>query len=164
MLLYDADGNLVDDVDYGSKSPWPEQADGEGFTLSLANPFADNSFAWQWESPTMFGTPGALNDNYIGEPLKVDSEPDTEPESFVVCCPNPFTDKAEICWRQNVEAVVQVELFSAQGQVLARWRGHYADGEHSLDISNAVSWRSGLYYAKITIDSTKSMVVKILRR
>lgn len=164
VLLYDADGNLVDDIDYGNKSPWPEQADGEGFTLSLANPFADNSFAWQWESPTMFGTPGALNDNYIGEPLKVDGEPDTEPESFVVCCPNPFVDKAEICWRQNVEAVVQVELFSAQGQVLARWRGHYADGEHSLDISNAVSWRSGLYYAKITIDSNKSMVVKILRR
>ena len=166
VLLYDADGNLIDDVEYDNKSPWPKQADGDGYTLSLADPFADNSFAWQWESPTLFGTPGAQNDNYIGMPLSVDdSTASFMTQPFAMCCPNPFDNNAEICWSQDAGANVRIEIISAQGRVLADLgRKWYAGGDHSINITDAVKWQTGLYFAKIAIDGCQPLVIKILRQ
>lgn len=165
VILYDSDGNLIDDVEYGNKSPWPEEADGDGFTLSLANPFADNSLAWQWECPTLYGTPGALNDNYAGEPLPVEEETKSLSAVSAMCYPNPFNEFAEIRWKQDVSANVCVELISAQGMVLTDFGNKfYKEGEHSLDITNAFSWQQGLYFAKITIDGSRPVVIKILRQ
>ena len=165
VQLFDTDDNLIDDVEYADKSPWPKLADGEGYTLSLANPFANNSLAWQWECPTLYGTPGALNDNYIGDPLSVEEKTKSFPVVFAMCYPNPFSESAEICWQQDVSADVRVEIVSAQGQVLVDFGSKfYAEGEHSLNITDAVNWHSGLYFAKITIDNSAPVVVKILRQ
>jgi hypothetical protein len=156
---------LIDEVEYGSKSPWPKLPDDYGFTLSLANPFADNSQPMLWERSVLFGTPGALNDNYIGAPLSVGNAASTLPTFFANCHPNPFADAAEIRWNQTVAANVQIELISAQGQVLSDFgRKFYEAGEHSLDITNAVNWQSGLYFAKITIDNCTPVVIKILHQ
>ena len=162
VQLFDADGNLVDDVEYGSKQPWPK-LDSYDYTLSLANPFADNSQPMLWERSVLFGTPGALNDNYVGEPLSVDDA--AQPEVFAMCHPNPFADEAEITWNQVVAANVRIEIISAQGQVLADFGSKfYVEGEHSIDITQAVNWHPGLYFAKITIANSQPMIIKILRQ
>ena len=165
VQLYDAGGNLIDDLEYSDKSPWPSQADGEGYTLSLADPFADNSVAWQWECPTLYGTPGAQNDNYIGKPLSVDDVTNYAPTTFAMCYPNPVVDNAEIIWQQDIAANVQVEILSAQGVVLADFGSKFYDeGEHTLNITKAVDRQPGLYFAKITIDGNQPVVIKILRQ
>ena len=115
--------------------------------------------------PHIVRNPGALNDNYIGEPLSIDELNTSVAGVSVMCYPNPFADKAEIRWRQSVAADVRVELFSSQGQILADMVSHhYADGEHSVDITNLVNWQQGLYFAKITIDGSRPIVIKILRQ
>ncbi len=165
VILYDADGYLIDEVEYGNKSSWPKLPDGYGFTISLANPFDDNSLPTLWEKSVLFGTPGSLNDNYIGEPLSVDGATETLPEITAMCHPNPFTDEAEIRWSQAVEANVQIEIISAQGQILTDFGNtFYLEGEHSLDITKAVYWQPGLYFAKITIANSQPLIIKILRQ
>ena len=163
VQLFDADGNLVDDIEYSNKSPWPKLTDGDGFTMSLANPFTDNSRPTLWERSVLFGTPGALNDNYIGEPLSVEDV--TLPETFAMCHPNPFTDEARIYWNQSVAANARIEIISAQGQVLTDFGSKfYVEGEHSIDITDAINWHPGLYFAKITIANSQPVIIKILRQ
>ncbi|MCA9136824.1 MAG: DUF4347 domain-containing protein [Planctomycetales bacterium] len=61
--LVDADGNLIDSVDYSDSDPWPTQPDGNGFSLSLINPTFDNSLAESWNASAQInGTPGVAND------------------------------------------------------------------------------------------------------
>ncbi|MEM6689206.1 MAG: DUF4347 domain-containing protein [Planctomycetota bacterium] len=63
ITLLDRDGNVVDQVEYDDKDPWPEAPDGDGFTLSLISPDLDNSIATNWAaSEAINGTPGAAND------------------------------------------------------------------------------------------------------
>jgi len=113
----------------------------------------------------LFGTPGVLNDNYIGEPLSIKNSAVTLQETFAMCHPNPFADEAEICWHQAIAANTQIEIISAQGQVLTDFGSKFYDeGEHSIDIANAINWQSGLYFAKITIANNQPLIIKILRQ
>ena len=62
VRLWNADGYLVDIVNYDDSDPWPTEPDGEGPTLSLIDPDDDNSLAGSWlASDQDGGTPGAVN-------------------------------------------------------------------------------------------------------
>ena len=70
--LLDNLGNVVDNVTYGTNSPWPAAANNHGPSLSLIDPLLDNSLAINWAPETalagvnsagkpIYGTPGSLN-------------------------------------------------------------------------------------------------------
>ncbi len=62
VRLYNADGYLIDIVNYDDSSPWPTAPDGDGPSLSLIDPNLDNSLAASWDASTQDGgTPGAIN-------------------------------------------------------------------------------------------------------
>ncbi len=62
VRLWNADGYLVDIVNYDDNDPWPTEPDGDGPTLSLIDPDDDNSLAGSWlASDQDGGTPGAVN-------------------------------------------------------------------------------------------------------
>jgi len=62
VRLYNADGILVDIVNYSDSDPWPSGPDGNGPTLSLIDPDSDNSLAASWAASDQDGgTPGAIN-------------------------------------------------------------------------------------------------------
>ena len=48
LRLEDANGNLVNQVDYHFGGEWPEQAAGNGSSLELVNPGADNTLGGAW--------------------------------------------------------------------------------------------------------------------
>ena len=48
ILLVDAVGNPVDEVEYFDDGRWPQWADGRGSSLELRDPFADNSIPEAW--------------------------------------------------------------------------------------------------------------------
>jgi len=50
MVLADAFGNIIDDVEYTDSSPWPVEADGNGSYLELVDLNADNSLASNWKA------------------------------------------------------------------------------------------------------------------
>ena len=71
--LRDALGNVVDVVTYGNSGDWPEEANGDGSSLVLCDPSADNSDPANWIAavqPTgvfisgteILGSPGLAND------------------------------------------------------------------------------------------------------
>ena len=62
IRLYNAEGALIDRVDYDDTDPWPSGADGQGFSLELINPDFDNAIAGSWGDSIVFnGTPGQPN-------------------------------------------------------------------------------------------------------
>ena len=62
IIVRRADGMVVDLVHYDDGGLWPGRADGEGATLELEDPFADNDSPSVWHSSAVVGgTPGRAN-------------------------------------------------------------------------------------------------------
>ncbi len=62
VRIFDASGAIVDSLTYDDSAPWPEEADGNGYTLALTDPTCDNHLPECWNaSAQMNGTPGAPN-------------------------------------------------------------------------------------------------------
>jgi len=62
IQLEDADGNLIDRVDYDDEAPWVTEPDGNGPTLSLIDASLDNALPENWRaSDAAGGTPGKSN-------------------------------------------------------------------------------------------------------
>lgn len=62
LQILAADGTAVADVTYNDRAPWPEAADGDGYSLTLIQPFArpDPSLPSSWRpSASIHGSPGA---------------------------------------------------------------------------------------------------------
>lgn len=64
LQLLAADGQILRDFTYNDRSPWPEAADGDGFSLTLihpeSNPAHDNPHHWR-PSRSVHGTPGSAD-------------------------------------------------------------------------------------------------------
>lgn len=59
LALLDDDGRIIDEVHYGDSYPWPPEADGDGPTLELTQPTADNADPGFWrKSRSAHGSPG----------------------------------------------------------------------------------------------------------
>ena len=73
LLMVDTMGNTVDSVNFSNESPWPEEANGAGFSLELKNTYLNNSLAENWQrSYRPGGSPGQptvriINTLYINE-------------------------------------------------------------------------------------------------
>ena len=65
VRLFDAEGLLVDEVNYDDSSPWPLEPDGNGPTLELIHPSLDNRLGANWSASDINGgTPGLINSVY----------------------------------------------------------------------------------------------------
>jgi hypothetical protein len=67
LTLFDNELNIIDSVRYDDKSPWPEDADGLGFTLSLIKPYLDNAIPENWISSFMAGGSAGKSNDYVPE-------------------------------------------------------------------------------------------------
>lgn len=78
LELMNSSGQIVDVVDFKTGGVWPAAANGNGPSLSLTDPFADNSDAANWKPETTFAfnhpigmgvyaTPGAANFSTPGQ-------------------------------------------------------------------------------------------------
>jgi len=68
LFLYDAAGALVDQAEYDDKSPWPSEADGEGFTLVRVDELGHEGSHKNWApSVRPLGTPGNVNSAMLGQ-------------------------------------------------------------------------------------------------
>lgn len=172
LQLLDSAGNLVDEVEYNSKT-WPD-ADGNGYTLALTDPFSDNAARRLWHANDLHGTPGAENglfspshdDFSIGDDsFHVDVVEVPEKAVFAVCRPNPVTDNAAIVWQQPTDGLAHVDLFDIQGRHLACICNQcYSQGEHKAEFGDvAKEWQPGVYFAKISIANSQPVIIKILR-
>ncbi len=59
ITLKNANGTLIDEVDFDDNLPWPEEPDGNGPTLQLIQPSLDNALPGSWTG--IPATPGEVN-------------------------------------------------------------------------------------------------------
>ncbi|MBN1672601.1 MAG: lamin tail domain-containing protein [Kiritimatiellae bacterium] len=68
LALLDSDGLTVTSVRYNDKAPWPETADGDGFSLTLADPDNASNEADNWRASNLIGGSPGYDD---GAPYRV---------------------------------------------------------------------------------------------
>ncbi|MCB9770907.1 MAG: lamin tail domain-containing protein, partial [Candidatus Omnitrophica bacterium] len=66
--LSDSMGDPVDRVDYGIEFPWPLDSSGQGSSMELLNPSADNNLGGSWKASQGEPTPGAVNSAFTENP------------------------------------------------------------------------------------------------
>ena len=126
LVLADAFGNIIDQVEYTDSAPWPESADGDGFYLELINVNSDNALASNWKasSDAVLNTT-VFNSNAI---------------DFAVY-PNPTKEKLTITSKQILEEII---IFNPLGQQIKTFQVNFKTGE--IDIS---ALQKGMYFLSL---------------
>ncbi len=142
VRLYDQYEYLIDSVAYTVLNPWPTNANGTGYTLSLIDPKSDNSKPQSWQrSKDIGGTPGAAN---VGTDIE-----EVPQMTATYCYPNPTLGIVKV----EVNNLVLVEVYSAVGSKVLE------STEQTIDLS---LMPKGVYTFVITTDDEEitEMVVK----
>jgi hypothetical protein len=113
--LFDAEGNLIDFVNFTPNSPWPTDVNGTGASIELVNPLTDNNKGSNWMSSPDGGTPGKLN----LRTLPHDSTNEFLPTGCSLSCfPNPFRDYTTVRIEAPVSGKYKIEIYDLAGRLL----------------------------------------------
>jgi len=161
LRLFNAEGGLVDVIVYEDNLPWPVEADGNGSTLELIDPSANNTLAENWMSSSRLGgTPGWENGTI---PTSSESEADA-PRTFALNqnYPNPFNPSTYISFVLPSATNVELTVYNMLGQkVQTLISGNLTSGTHSINF-DASNLSSGIYLYQLrtsTTSLTKRMVL-----
>ncbi|MGF7140877.1 CotH kinase family protein [Roseimarinus sediminis] len=159
LSLYDDEGTLIDRVAYSSSAPWPEGAAGQGATLELTYPYADNSKAEKWKAGINGGTPGAQNSSFV-----VSTSPALLATTEVGCFPTRFSDFTTLHFYGRADDAYEISILDLQGRVYESLSGtSRTEGAHYLKIfENAANYRSGIYLVQVKT-SLYSKTLKVIK-
>jgi hypothetical protein len=115
LRLYDAEGNLMDAVDYFIHAPWPENAIATGSTIELIDPSLENMLGQNWQAVGIGGTPGRPNSGVVDlEPISSGNQN----SSVFECFPNPFIDFTTIQFNVISPAQYRLEIYDMNGRLI----------------------------------------------
>jgi len=142
VRLYTPTGEMEDFVRYGSQSPWPEDPDGQGPTLSLRDPALDNSLPESWEAGPFMGSPGVSNDSLPGWA----SSPAMR---LSPVRPNPAVSQAGVTVTLQQAGEVRLSVYDLGGRLRLRGgREELPRGSSTLDI-DVRGLEPGAYYVVV---------------
>lgn len=103
ISLLDAFGNTIDEVTYSDETPWPEEADGDGYYLELMDSNLDNNDPLNWVAkiPDFPITPITLNLD--------------DPNPQITIYPNPANSQIHIHANHLIE---EITLTDFEGKVI----------------------------------------------
>ncbi|MBU1679065.1 MAG: CotH kinase family protein [Bacteroidetes bacterium] len=160
IRLYDYNMNLIDSVAYGSASPWPGEANGQGHTLSLLNPSLDNSRSENWDASRGIGTPCKINDTFTSAEISSQNLP-TKFELYQNY-PNPFNPSTIIKFQVASSKFIKLHVFDILGrEIQTLVNEQKPPGNYEIEFS-AVGLPSGVYFYRIKTENynaTKKMVL-----
>jgi hypothetical protein len=113
--LFNAEGVLVDWVNFAVNAPWPIGANGTGSSIELVNPLADNNMGSNWRESANGGTPGNLNLWTL--PLSSKEETSVNVASMD-CFPSPFTDFTTIRIETPEPGDYSLEIYDLKGRMV----------------------------------------------
>ncbi len=142
VRLFNDEGTMVDNVCFGSASPWPVLANGGGATLALDNPFADNLLAENWYALTNNGNPGEEN--------RLVSGFEEGNESIqLMNYPNPFTGFTTLQYELPESGQVKIELLDQHGRTVKTLVNDFQNsGNHNMDVD--FSGGKGMFFIRMT--------------
>ena len=123
-------------------APWPNAANGNGYTLELLNPILDNTLPENYEGININGSPGRRN---VLETNSVDME---YIESISIF-PNPASDQLNIVVNASRNSQFDVTVLDAMGRtVIYKNNLNYNLGDNKLTI-NVKHLINGIYRINI---------------
>ena len=133
--LFDADGILVDFVNYNNKSPWPKSSNLQGKSIEIVSDQLDNHFGPSWkESNHLDGTPGIVDFST--------STIDNSKQDFQVI-PNPARHGFYVLFNNNHQEGV-LNLYNEFGQTVFSMKT--LGNEHHIYIdAEQLKLKSGIY-------------------
>jgi spore coat protein CotH len=142
IVLADAYGNTIDEVQYQDVSPWPTAADGTGPYLQLVNINSDNSLGTNWIAST--SVLSLENNAWLDQTTNV--------------YPNPSISKINIS--NTNEKIKAVTIFDIQGRKIIN-RNEINTNELEIDMTTIAN---GLYTAKIEFDNNQFVSKRISKK
>ncbi|RJE71733.1 hypothetical protein BGP76_06495 [Reichenbachiella sp. MSK19-1] len=143
VRIFDADGNLAEEVCYESVAPWPSSPDGKGASLALQNPNYDNTKASSWYPLGNNGNPGEDNSVTlaVGDPM----------DFHVLAYPNPFTHEVTVSVEMTSNGPLQVQVIDLYGRPLDTLCDEQKSvGTHEFIWSPTGQLSSGIYLVEVT--------------
>lgn len=138
IVLSDAFGNIIDSVTYMDDFPWPDEADGKGFFLELADANSDNNLASNWDVSSYFSV-GIKNNPF---------------EPVVKVYPNPAQLKITV--RSNQDQFESFEIIDFSGRKMIAESGIYSS-QFSINIGNL---SPGIFLLKLHSENGGNIVRK----
>jgi hypothetical protein len=149
IVLVDAGGDTLASFRYNDKNPWPESADGKGYSLILQKndepPQYDNAANWR-ASYRIHGSPGIADAVFVQ-----DKKQTLLPEAFALQqnYPNPFNSITTIPFAVAKKSIVSVAVFNVSGQELEILvNREFAPGQYTIKW-DASKRSSGVYLLRV---------------
>ena len=153
VRLFDADGNLVDIVNYLPEAPWPVLPNGEGFTLELLSPDLDNSLPENWSPVNVNGSPDQEN-------VSVSTLQQEDSSYQINSYPNPFTGWINTSLNLKESSEVDINVYDQNGRkVKVISLGSLASGVHSFSF-DLTEFTAGIYFAKVFVNQNTPVTLK----
>lgn len=123
LILYDAWGNLIDEVTYNCIPPWPQEPNGQGSFLELIDLNADNSLPENWRAAQILSVENRNKD-------------------IISIFPNPFSEYIQI---ETNSAKTTYSIINAVG--IEVFSGESAHNTITISTQN---FPAGIYIVRIT--------------
>ncbi len=156
IVFINAAGDTTFSLSYDDKLPWPEEADGTGFSLVSfnRNPTQDPNNSNYWiRSASIHGSPGS--DDLVSDIIYSE---ESIPSVFSLSqnYPNPFNPTTVIMYSLPSEGKVQLQLFDLLGrEVLDLVNENQKPGNYSIQV-NGSNLASGIYFYKLQVFSSEN--------
>jgi hypothetical protein len=159
VYLFNAEGLLIDMVNYNAASPWPANPNGLGPTLELEHPSYNNELASSWTAGPDGGTPGIRNSVYVG------TEVITTVNYKAICFPTLFSDYTTLQFFNKKEGSYTVQIIDLQGRMMEQINGSInSGGTTSIDLfTNTGQYKAGVYLVRVYTHET-IQTVKVVKR
>ncbi|WP_296313647.1 CotH kinase family protein [Winogradskyella sp. UBA3174] len=141
LVLSDAFGNVIDEVEYLDEAPWPEEADGDGFYLELIDVNSDNAIASNWIAVSE----EALNTNDFDNSIQT-----------ITVYPNPAEAKLILSSEQTIQ---NITIFNLLGQQVKTFQVNFKLGE--IDISELTN---GAYFLNLKLINGARVTKKVFKK
>lgn len=138
LVLADAWGNIIDQVQYSDSEPWPMEADGNGPFLELKDLDSDNSLAENW----------TISYDLTGI--------EERPQVLTHLYPNPTSGMIRITLSENA---IRCQIVDLMGNMLQETSPSSPDFE--LDLSGLPS---GMYLVKLQFADGKMAFKKVVKQ
>ncbi|MGD0339553.1 MAG: lamin tail domain-containing protein [Bacteroidota bacterium] len=131
VRLFIPEGQIVDSVSYNNNSPWPGEADGDGYTIVLIDPAKDHTLPANWSRSGQYGgSPG--RQNFIADS---GGQQGSTPTQYILeqNYPNPFNSSTVFRFSLPQQSHIELEIFDILGRHAATiFSGQLLPGRYNL--------------------------------